>query len=88
MFKRMETAEEIYEGGSPSKKITAEADHAIFDKKKKGGASASPSKPKQGRAGKYKKNYTGLPRDDPTGAKNKCLLHGPGQYLEECNVLK
>ena len=56
MFDRMEIAEAIHEGVAPSKNTQrAEANSAIFVRNQKGGGSASPSKPKKGRAVKRKK---------------------------------
>ena len=70
MFERMEIAETIYKGGSPSKNNQrAESDRASFVRKKKRGGSASPSNPEKGQAGKHKKKYSGHPSDAPTGAK-------------------
>ena len=89
MFERMEIVEEIYEGGSPSKKTQwVEAGRSSSGRKKMGVSSASPSNPKKGRAGKRKRNNAGRPSDDLTNVKNTCLLHGPGQSLEECKFLK
>ena len=56
--------------------------------RKGGGASASPSNPKQGRSGKRKRSNAGHPSDEPTGAKKKFLIHGPGYSSEECKVLR
>ena len=80
IFERMEIAEEIYKGGSPTQNTQrAESDRASSGRNKKGGASASPYNPEQGRTGKCNINNSGHPSDEPTGTKNTCLLHGPGQ---------
>ena len=72
-------AEAIYEGGAASKNNQREeSDHASYGRKKKGGPSALPSNPEKGRSGKRKRTNAGHTRDDPTGAKKTCLLHGPG----------
>ena len=89
MFERMEIVEALYEEGAPSKNTQGEeAYHSISERKKKGGVSASPSNPYQGRADKRKINDAGHMSDAPTGAKNTCLLHGPNHPSEECKVLK
>ena len=88
MFERTEIAEAIYGGGAPSKNTQqAEADHASFGRKQKGGGSTSSSKPEKGRAGKRKRHDAGHLSGVPTGAKNTCMLHGHGHYSEECKVL-
>ena len=75
----MEILEAIYKGGSPSKNIQwVEADHASFGRKQKGGGAISQSNPEKGRSGKRKRNNAENPIDVPTGAKNTCMLHGPG----------
>ena len=85
MFEHMEIAEVIYEGGTPSKdNQRAEADRVSSVRNKKGGASASPPNPEQGCASKRKRINAGHPSNDSTGAKNTCLLHGPGHSSEEC----
>ena len=85
MFKCMEIVEAIYEGGEPSKNNQlAEADRAIFGRKKKGGWSASPSKPKKGHTGKRNKNNAGYPNYRTTGGK-ACLLHVPGTLWKSKN---
>ena len=79
MFERMKIAEAIYKGVAPSKNTQrVEADRTSSGRNKNGGSSASPSKPEQGRAGKRKIINAGHPIDEPTGAKNTFLLHGPG----------
>ena len=79
MFERMEIVEVIYEGGATSKNNSrAESDPTISGRKKKGGASASPSNPEQGRNGKRKRSNAVHPSGEPTGANKTCLLHGPG----------
>ena len=89
MFERMEIAELIYKGGSPSKNTQrAEDERASSGRNKKGRAYASPSKPEQGRTSKRKRINAGHPRYDPTGAKKTCLMHVPGHSSEECKVLQ
>ena len=89
MFERMEMAEEIYEGVSPSKNNQqAEADRSSSGRNKNGGASTSPSNTKQGRAGKRKISNAGHLGDEPTGANNTCLLHILGHSSEECKTLQ
>ena len=65
-----------------------EADRSNYGRKKKGLASTLPSKPKQCRAGKRKRNDAVHSSDKPTGAKKTCLLHDPGHSSEECKFLK
>ena len=70
----MEIVEVIYEGGETSKNNQrAEADRAIFGRKKKGGWFASPAKNKKGHTGKRKKNDASHTSDAPTGAKKTCM---------------
>ena len=89
MFERTEIAESIYGGGALYQNTQqAEADWASIGRIKKIGASALPSKTEKGNSGKCKRNYAGHPSDDPTGAKNTCLLHGSRHSSEECRVLK
>ena len=88
MFERMEILETIYEGGAPYKNTQREeADRASSSINKKGGASASPSNPDQGRADKRKIINAGHPSNELTGAKKTCLLHGSGHSSEECKFL-
>ena len=83
MFERIEIAEAIYKGGSPSKNNQwEEYDRASSGRKKIGRASASPSNPKQGRAGNRNRSDAGHPRDDMTGAKKTFMLHGTGHSSE------
>ena len=66
MFEHTEIAEAIYKGVAPSKNTQqAESYRASSDRNKKGGASASPSNPEQGRAGKRKISNTGHPSNEP-----------------------
>ena len=84
----MDVAEVIYEGRAPSKdNQQEEVDRAIFGRNQKGGESASASNPEKGCAGKRRRNDSRNPRDAPTGAKNTCMLHGPGHYSEEWKFL-
>ena len=79
MFERMEVAEQVCEGGAPSK--TSTRAHANCDgrvSKWKGGEAALPTNPEKGRAGKRKTKSVGHLSHAPSGAKNKCLFHGPG----------
>ena len=79
MFELMEIVEAIYEGGAPSKNDQqAEANRSSSGRKKNGGASASPSNPNQGRAGKCKRSNEVHSSDEPTREKKTFLLHGPG----------
>ena len=89
IFKRMDIAEAIYKGVSPSKNTQwAESNSASSGRKKNGGVFASPSKPDQGCAGKHKRNSSGRPSYQSTGAKKTCLTYGPGNSSEKCKVLK
>ena len=76
MFKRMEISEAIYEGEENSKNTSqAEAYRSSSGRKKKGGASASPSNPEQGYSGKRKRSNAGHPSNEPTGAnKHACCM--------------
>ena len=88
-FEHMDIAEQVYEGGTPSK-ITAhraDANRVSHSRKRKGGEAASPTNPEKGRAGKLKKNYAGHPSDRMTSDKT-CVLHGPRHSTEECKLLK
>ena len=65
MFESMEITEAIYERGAPSKNTQrAEADCASYGRNKKGGETALPSNPDQGRTGKRKRNNKGHTSDD------------------------
>ena len=89
MFERTEIAEAIYKGGATSKNNPqAESDRASSGRKKKGGASASQSNPRQGCSDKCNRSNAGHPSDEPTRAKKTCLLHGPGQSSEEYKVIR
>ena len=88
MFERMEIAEQVYEGWTPSKTATrAEADRAIHGRKRKGVESVSPTNPENCCTDKRKKNNAGHINNCPTGDKT-CLVPGPGHTTEECIVLK
>ena len=81
IFEHTEIAEAIYKGGAPYKNNQrAEADRVSYGRKKKVGASASPSNSKQGRTGNCKRSNASHPSDEPTGANKTCLMHGPGHY--------
>ena len=89
MYKRMEVAEHIYEGGTSSKIPTrAESNHGGHIRKRKGGEGASPTNPEMGHAGKGRTKNTGHLIDVPTTAKKTCSLHGPGHSSEDCKVIK
>ena len=89
MLERMEVAEHVYEGGTPSKIPTREyANRDGHVRKLKGGESASPTNPEKGRDGKWKTENAGHPRYAPTVVKKTCLSHGPGHSSEECKLLK
>ena len=89
IFEHMETAEAIYEGGALSKNTQwKESNRASSGTNKKEGAYALPSNPYQGWPGKRNINDAGHMSDASDGAKKTCLLHGPGNCLEECKVLK
>ena len=67
-FERMEIAEQVYEGVTPSKTTTREeADCVSHGRRHKGGEAASPTNPKKGRTGKRKNNNTGHQSYFPTG---------------------
>ena len=85
----MEVAEQVYEGGKPSKiPAGGKSNRDSHAGKQKGGEYASPTNTKNGRAGKRKTNNVGHPSDVLTRAKKTCLLHGPRHSSEECKVLK
>ena len=53
MFERMYIAEQVYEGGTPSKNTNrVETEHDIHCRKREGGGPTSPTKPDKGRANK------------------------------------
>ena len=59
----MEIADQVYKGGTTSKKaIRAESDHASHGKKRKGWESTSPTNPEKFRTGKFKTNQAGHKR--------------------------
>ena len=88
MFKQMEVAEKVYEGGTPSKtSIGVDSNRASHGRKRRGGESNSPTNPEKGRVGKRKSKNAGHPSDRPT-RWTTCLLHGPGHYTEEYRVLR
>ena len=89
IVERMETAEAIYKGGTPSKNNQqAEANRASFGRKQNVGGAASPSNPEKVRAGKRKRNDAGHLSNALTGAKKTCMLHGLRHSTEECKVLQ
>ena len=89
MFERMEAAEQVYKGVTPSKIPTREeANRDVHVRKQKGGESALPTNTKKGRAGKHKTKNAGHTSDAPNEAKNTCLLHGLRHSSEECKLLK
>ena len=89
MFERMEIAEQVYEGKSPSKIIIREdANYDSHVRKRKGRESASPTNPKKVRTGNNKTRNAVSLSEKTTGAEKTCLLHGPGHSYEECKVLK
>ena len=56
--------------------------------KQKGGEAASPTNREKCRAGKRKTKSTDHPSNSSIGAKNTCLLHGPGLSENKCKVIK
>ena len=89
MFERMEAAEQVYKGVTPSKIPTREeANCDVHVRKQKGGESALPTNTKKGRAGKHKTKNAGHTSDAPTEAKKKYLLHVPKNSHEECKLVK
>ena len=62
MFKQMEAAEKVYEGGTPSKtSIGVDVNRDSHDRKRRGGEATSPNNPKKGRVGKRKSKNAGHP---------------------------
>ena len=76
MPERMEVAEQVYEGGTPSKIPTsAEANRDGHVSKRMGGESASPTNPEKVRAGKCKTKHACHSSDAPTGTeKHACCM--------------
>ena len=76
MFERMEVAEQLYEGGTPSKIPTwSEANLDIHVRKQKGEESSWPTNLKKCRAGKRKTKNAGHMSDAPTVAeKHSCCM--------------
>ena len=85
----METAEQFYKGVTTSKnnQHRADAKRNSCGKKKKGGGSTSPSNTKKVRADKHQSNYVDRMSDASNGGIT-CMFHGPGNYTEECKVLR
>ena len=74
----METVEQVYKGGSTSKKINREDSNcAGCISNNKLGEAALPSKPKKGRTGKRKERNAD-DRNNHSTKDKPCLLHGPG----------
>ena len=68
MFERMDIAEKVYEGVTPSKTTTREESyHASHVRKCKGGEATSPTNPEKGCTGKRKKNHEVHSSDLMTG---------------------
>ena len=88
MFDPMEIVEVVYEGGALSKNTQLESECDSSGRNKKEGASTSPSNLEQGRPDKRKRSNAGHPSDEPTGAKNTCLLHGPGNSSKEYKFIR
>ena len=89
MFEQMEIFEQVYKGGTPSKKsIREDSNRGIHVRKLKGGESTSPTNPKKGRASNCTTKNAGHTIDGPTGTKNTCLLHGPRNSLEEYKLIE
>ena len=85
MFEQTEIAEQVYEGGTPSKTPTrADANREGHIRKCKGGESASPTNPKKGRSDKRKTKNSGYPSNVRTVDKKIFILHGPVHSYEEC----
>ena len=62
MFKQMEVAEKVYEGGIPSKtSIRVDVNRASHGRKRKGGEATSPNNPEKSRVGKRKTKNAGHP---------------------------
>ena len=57
-------------------------------RKRKGVEAALPINHKKGRSGKCKTKNIVSPSENTTGEDKTCLLHGPGNFSEECKVLK
>ena len=89
MFERMETAEQVYEGQTPSKKIPREdANRDNHVRKRKIGEAASPTNSTKGRTGKRKTKNSVSPIKKTTGADKTLLLHIHGHFSEDCRVLE
>ena len=89
VFERMEIAEQVYKGVTPSKTPTrAEANRGGHTRKLKGGEATSPTNPEKGCTGKRKTKNAGNLSDAPTRDKMTRLRHGPIHTSEECKVLK
>ena len=84
----MDIAEQFYKEGTPSKTtIGGYSNRASHFRKHKGVEAALLANTEKVRSGKRKTNHACHPSDQPTSAKT-CLVHGPGNYTEECKVLK
>ena len=88
MVKRMETADQVYEGGTPSKNNhNWEDPNRASYRTNEGGECASSSNLEKGRTGKLKRKHADRSRNESTGAKI-CMMHIPGHSTEECKVLR
>ena len=78
MFERMEVAEQVYEGGTPSKIPTrAETNREGHVRKQKLGEAASPANPETDRAGKRRTKMQATRAIGPLEGKNDCCME-PG----------
>ena len=71
MFECMETAEQVYKGGTSSQnnQHRADAKCTSYGRNKKGGGAAPPSNPERGRAGKRNINHVDRLSKASTGGK-------------------
>ena len=88
MFKRMEIAEQVYEGVTPSKTpIRADSNRDSHGRKRNGGEAASPTNTKKGHAINLRKKCR--PSEQ---WYNRCNKDMPAawfwKHLRECKVLK
>ena len=89
MFDQMEISEQVYKGGTPSKKFIEEyANRANHVRKRKIGEAILTANNEKCRSIEIKTKHSGHLINLPTSAKKTCLLHGPGHSPEECNLLK
>ena len=88
MFEHMEISESIYKIiVEPSYKthIQTDANRAGHSRQNRGEVASPWTCPEKGEsAGKHRKQHV----ESPTGKSKNCLIHDPGNYSEECKVLR